>query len=81
MHELSIAVSIVELVEEELKEGEHRGSPVQEILVEIGSDSGVVVEALEFVWPEVVKGSLLEGAELKIKRSKGKELRVRSVKL
>lgn len=63
MHELSIALSIVEIVEEHARGME---SPVSEVELEIGSMSGVVIEALQFALEEAVKGSAMEQAAIKI---------------
>ena len=48
MHELSIAMSIVDIVREEaVKAG---GGEVTEVVVNIGSLSGIVADALLFSW-------------------------------
>ncbi len=60
MHELSIAMSIVELAEEYAhREGANH---VREMELEVGELSGVVVEALDFAMEEAVTGTLCEGA-------------------
>ena len=64
MHELSIAMSIVEIAEEEVKKA--NAAKVSEIELEIGKMSGVVVEALEFAMEEAVKNSVLSQAKRKI---------------
>lgn len=62
MHELSIARSIVELVEEQ---AEHRGaSVVEEMELEIGRLAGVEIQTLEFALDSAVKGSRLENARI-----------------
>ena len=62
MHELSIAQNIVELsTEESKKQNMHN---ISEIYIEIGSMSGVILEALEFAMEEAVKGSVLESAKI-----------------
>lgn len=64
MHELSIAMNIVEIcVEEAQKSGAGKVTGVE---VEVGSMSGVIPDALEFSWDVATKDSLLEGAGLKI---------------
>jgi len=45
MHELSIAMNILELAQEEAEK--HGGAPVEAIYVKVGELSGVVPEALE----------------------------------
>ena len=58
MHELSIARSIVELVEEQ---ADNRGaSVVEELELEIGHLSGVEIQTLEFALDSAIKGSKLE---------------------
>jgi hydrogenase nickel incorporation protein HypA/HybF len=64
MHELSIALNIVELVEEEM--ARHKGEKVDEIVLEIGRMSGVVPDAMEFALEEAVKSTVLEYAKRKI---------------
>jgi len=64
MHELSIAMSIVELAEEyAVKENAEK---VTELEIEVGDFSGVVIDALEFAMEEAVKGSICERAVWKI---------------
>ena len=61
MHELSIAVGIVDLAEKEAEKA--NAKRIVSIELEVGKLSGVVLEALEFAWPVAVKGSMLEKAE------------------
>jgi len=63
MHELSIALSILELAEEE---GEHRGSRVAAVHVKLGRLSGVVKEALASAFELAREGTALALAELVI---------------
>ena len=64
MHELSIAISIVDTCTEEARKA--GGNSVSSVELEIGKLSGVVPEALEFSWDVAIKDSMLEKAELKI---------------
>ncbi len=64
MHELSIAMSIVEIAEEEAKKA--GASRIEAIDLEIGTLSGIVMEALDFAWEAAVKESMLEGAEKRV---------------
>ena len=64
MHELSIAMSIVEIAEENAKNA--NTSVINEIELDIGSQSGVVLEALEFAMQSAVQGTMLENADVKI---------------
>lgn len=64
MHELSIAMNIVEIaVENAVRE---QASRITSIELEIGAQSGVVIEALEFAMQSAVKGTMLENAEVTI---------------
>ena len=63
MHELSIAVSIIESVEENLPEPTVK---VTKIFLKIGKMAGVVKEALEFSFEIAAQGSRLENARLEI---------------
>ena len=66
MHELSIAMNIVEIAEEEAKKA--NVNSVQEISLEVGTLSGIVIDALEFAMDEAVKNSVLQNAIIKIKK-------------
>lgn len=63
MHELSIAINIVDIVTEEAKKA--NSSLISEIEIEIGSMSGVVIEALNFAMEEAVKKTKLINAKLR----------------
>jgi hydrogenase nickel incorporation protein HypA/HybF len=64
MHELSIAMSIVDICTEEVHKA--GASKVTQVDLEIGSLSGVETEALEFSWDVAVNDSLVQGARLVI---------------
>jgi len=64
MHELSIAISIIEIAEENARR--EKAIVINEIELDIGTQSGVVLEALDFAMQAAVKGTLLEKAEVKI---------------
>ena len=70
MHELSIALSIVEGVEEELASGVCRNARederVETVHLRLGPLSGVVKEALLFSFEVASAGTQLEGARLEI---------------
>ncbi len=66
MHELSIAMSIVELAEEYA--GKEGAGKVTELEIEVGDFSGVVIEALDFAMEEAIRGTRCEGALWKIIR-------------
>lgn len=64
MHELSIAASMVELVQQELAK---RGlSKVTEVKVVVGELSNVVPEALEFCWEVATQETPAAGSSLVI---------------
>jgi hydrogenase nickel incorporation protein HypA/HybF len=64
MHELSIAMSIVDMAQEE---AEGRDVKIDAIHLELGLLSGVVAEALLFSYEMACSGTRLEGSRLVIK--------------
>ena len=70
MHELSIAIGIVELAEREAIKA--NSNNIESIELEIGDLSGIVIEALDFAWPVAVKGTMLEKANKTIDKISGK---------
>lgn len=64
MHELSIALGIVDIAEKETKKAQK--SKVDLIELEIGTLAGIEFDSLDFVWPIAVKNSVLEFAHKKI---------------
>jgi hydrogenase nickel incorporation protein HypA/HybF len=64
MHELSIALSIVEGAEEEAARCGARG--VSSVHLRLGKLSGVVKEALLFAYADACEGTLLAGSRLVI---------------
>jgi len=69
MHELSIAMGIVKIAEDETAKVEEK--TVVKIELEIGELAGVEIDALNFVWNSAVKDSVLENAEKEITIIKG----------
>ena len=64
MHELSVALRIVESLEHELAdEGEIE---VAAVCIQVGALTGIVPEALQFAWPHAAEPSLLRGSRLEI---------------
>jgi hydrogenase nickel incorporation protein HypA/HybF len=61
MHELSIVTSIIEIAEENAKNA--NASVINEIELDIGSQAGVVIEALEFAIESAKKDTMLEKAK------------------
>ncbi len=64
MHELSIVMSIVEIAEEEAAKADVKRFDT--IVLEIGTLSGVVMEALDFAWSSAVSNTVLDGAQKEI---------------
>jgi hydrogenase nickel incorporation protein HypA/HybF len=64
MHELSIAMSIVDMA---LEEAERRDVTIDVVHLELGPLSGVVAEALLFSYEVACSGTRLEGSKLAIK--------------
>ena len=64
MHEFSIALSILEIAQDEVEKNQALG--VEKIDLEIGKLSGVEVDSLKFVWEPAVKGTILEKAHREI---------------
>jgi hydrogenase nickel incorporation protein HypA/HybF len=62
MHELSIALSLIELAEEESER--HGGAKVNAVHLRLGPLSGVVKRALESAFGLAAEGTVLEGAHL-----------------
>ena len=65
MHELSIALSIVDIAEQEVKK--NNATEVIEIELEIGKLSGIEPYALDFAWDQAILKTVLEKAERKTK--------------
>jgi hydrogenase nickel incorporation protein HypA/HybF len=70
MHELSIAMGIVKIAEDETAKA--KINTVTKIELEIGTLSGVEIDSLNFVWDSAVKNTVLEKAEKQIFIIKGK---------
>ncbi|WP_377268127.1 hydrogenase maturation nickel metallochaperone HypA [Peterkaempfera sp. SMS 1(5)a] len=62
MHELSIAVAVVEAVEEAARE--HGADRAEEVRLRIGTLAGVEPDALRFSFTVAQQGTVLEGALL-----------------
>ena len=64
MHEMSIALSIVKIAEEEARKA--RVKHFAAIDMEIGTLAGIEFDALDFVWEAAVQQTVLEKAEKRI---------------
>jgi hydrogenase nickel incorporation protein HypA/HybF len=62
MHELSIALSIIEIAEENARR--ENATVVKNIELDIGTQSGIVLEALEFAMESAVRNTMLEHAKV-----------------
>jgi len=79
MHELSIAVSIVEIAEEEA--ARNNATRVQSVRLRLGSLAGVAKEALMFSYGLACEGTSLEGSRLLIDDAEGTELEIFSLEI
>lgn len=70
MHELSVAQNIIETVTEYALK--NNAKSVSEVVLIIGTISGVIPETLSFALDVCVKNTLLENAEIKIEIVKAK---------
>jgi hydrogenase nickel incorporation protein HypA/HybF len=73
MHELSIALSLVDFG---IDEAAKRGVRVEAIHVRLGALSGVVREALDFSYHLACEGTPLESSRLVVEETEGTELEV-----
>jgi hydrogenase nickel incorporation protein HypA/HybF len=79
MHELSIAISLIELAQEEAERlGNARVSSVH---VKLGCLAGVAKEALLFSYDLACEGTPLEGSELIIEETPGRELQLAAMEI
>jgi len=79
MHELSIAVSLVDAICEELpKLG---AVSIRSVRIRVGALSGVVPDALTFAFDVAADGSRVAGARLDIEATAGRELELAGVEV
>lgn len=64
MHEMSIAMNLVDLAVQTAKQ--NNAKKINSMVLELGSLSGVVREALEFCFEAACKGTMAHGAKLEI---------------
>jgi hydrogenase nickel incorporation protein HypA/HybF len=62
MHEMSIAQSLIEIIEDEMEK--HGASVLRSVRLHIGQMSAVVPDALSFCFQVITEGTALEGARL-----------------
>lgn len=70
MHELSVALGILKIAENEAQKANAKS--VEIIELEIGTLAGIEFDALDFVWSCAVKDTILENAKKEISIIKGK---------
>ena len=63
MHEFSLAQNIIEIVDETVRK--NNASQVSELVLEIGTLSGVELSALDMAMKSITPGTILEHAEIK----------------
>jgi hydrogenase nickel incorporation protein HypA/HybF len=69
MHELSLALEVVELTRREAEK--HRVSIIKELEIEVGYLSGVEADAFQSALELIVKETILENATIQIIRTPG----------
>lgn len=69
MHEMSLAQSALEIIEQHARQGGF--ARVKTVWLEIGQLSGVEPEAMRFCFDAVTRGSVAEGAALEIVATPG----------
>ena len=70
MHELSLAMNVVKIVEKEAQKA--NAKCVNSITLEIGECAGVNHEIFNFSWPLAVKGTVAENAEKIVQKVDGR---------
>jgi hydrogenase nickel incorporation protein HypA/HybF len=66
MHELSIAVQVVQSAEKAVPLS-HKGRKVLKITLDVGKMAGVMVHSLRFCFEIAARGTALEGSELVVR--------------
>ena len=79
MHEARLCLSILRMAEDVLaREGGHA---IRRVELEVGALSGVAPEALESAFPICAAGTRAEGAELRWRRTAGRDLVLRTLEV
>jgi hydrogenase nickel incorporation protein HypA/HybF len=79
MHELSIALTLIDLAADEARR--LVTSRVTAVHVQIGADSGVAVEALRFSFDLAADGTAIAGARLEVEQVPGTALQLRALEV
>jgi hydrogenase nickel incorporation protein HypA/HybF len=74
MHELSIALNIIEIAEETL--ARHGGNRVRAVHLCVGQLAGIAKDALRFSFGIAAESTAVEGSELLFEDSEGQELQI-----
>ena len=69
MHEMSVVINTVNMAEEYARK--NGATKILKIVLEIGEFNSVVPEYIRYFFPDVVEGTMLEGAELEIETAVG----------
>lgn len=66
MHELAITQSILDIAQKAA--AEHQVKRIREVRIKLGEYSGVVPQCIQYYFDVISKGTVAEGAELKMER-------------
>ena len=64
MHEMSIAMNVVEIVTDTAKQ--NNAKKINSIELDVGALSGIIPDALEFCFESACKGTIAENSKLKL---------------
>jgi hydrogenase nickel incorporation protein HypA/HybF len=79
MHELSIAITLVELAADAARSlGAAR---VNKLFVRLGTGAGVTAEALRFSFDLAAEGTIVQGARLELERVDGPNLQLSAMEI
>jgi len=70
MHEFSIAMSIIEIAENEAKKA--KSSVVSELVLDVGTMAGIEFHALDFAMESAIKNTILENAKIVVNKIQAK---------
>lgn len=70
MHEFSIALSIIEIAENEAKKV--KSTKVSELVLDVGTMAGIEFHALDFAMESAIKNTMLENAKIIVNKIQAK---------
>ena len=76
MHELGIVMELLDVVTERSK-----GAKVSRIVVEVGTLTAVMPEAMQFSFEVAREGTIAEAASLEIVATEGEDIRIREMEV